>query len=385
MAAAKVLRRPKPGSAFSWYPTMMGIRQRQIDALNSQLTAKDPLLQKIQKKQPVRVSVTGGAGNIGYSLLFRIANGELLGPDQPVEISAVELPHAYQALQGVAMELEDCAFPLLEKLSITDNAEECFDGCEIALLVGSKPRGPGMERADLIRDNGVIFKETGQVLNKMAEKYCRVTVVGNPCNTNALIACQHAPDIPARNFTAMTRLDHDRAVGFLARKTMLPPNEVNHLAIWGNHSATMFPDLSDTLVHGVPWSELIGEFRAERYWRHEFLPKIQTRGARIIEVRGKSSAASAANACINHTRDWVLGAEQPDWLSMGVVSDGEWGVPAGLVFSYPVYCESGGYKIVTDEDHPNNDWHTRTEFKRYHIERNVQELLSERDMVADLL
>jgi len=384
--AAKVLRRPVPGSAFSWYPCAFGIRQKQIDALNSTLTQQDPLLQKIKKKQPVKVSVTGGAGNIGYSLLFRLANGELLGPDQPVEITAIELPHAFGALKGVAMELEDCAFPLLEKLNITDNVDEGFDGCEIALLVGSKPRGPGMERADLIRDNGAIFKETGQALNKFAEKHCRVTVVGNPCNTNALIACQHAPDIPARNFTAMTRLDHDRGIGFLARKTMLPPNEINHFAIWGNHSATMFPDLSDVHCHGVPASELIGEFRFERYWRHEVCPKIQTRGARIIEVRGKSSAASAANACINHTRDWVLGSEQPDWLSMGVVSDGQWNVPAGLVFSYPVYCTDGGYTVVTDEDHPNfRDWHTRSEFKLYNIEKNVQELLAERDMVADLL
>jgi len=361
--AAKVLRRPVPGSAFSWYPCAFGIRQKQIDALNSTLTQQDPLLQKIKKKQPVKVSVTGGAGNIGYSLLFRLANGELLGPDQPVEITAIELPHAFGALKGVAMELEDCAFPLLEKLNITDNVDEGFDGCEIALLVGSKPRGPGMERADLIRDNGAIFKETGQALNKFAEKHCRVTVVGNPCNTNALIACQHAPDIPARNFTAMTRLDHDRGIGFLARKTMLPPNEINHFAIWGNHSATMFPDLSDVHCHGVPASELIGEFRFERYWRHEVCPKIQTRGARIIEVRGKSSAASAANACINHTRDWVLGSEQPDWLSMGVVSDGQMECPSRFRIFLSFYCTDGGYTVFTDEDHPNfRNWDTRAEF-----------------------
>jgi len=353
--------------------------------LNTQITATDPLLKKLERKQPVRVSVTGGAGAIGYSLLFRIANGELLGPDQPVEITAVELPMAFKALQGVAMELEDCAFPLLEKLKITDDAEAAFDGCEIALLVGSKPRGPGMERGDLIRENGVIFKETGQNLNKFAEKYCRVTVVGNPCNTNALIACNNAPDIPARNFTAMTRLDHDRGVGFLAKKTCLPPNEINHFAVWGNHSATMFPDLSDTKIHGVPWTELLGEFRAERFWRNEFCPKIQQRGARIIEVRKKSSAASAANACLNHTRDWCLGNTQPDWLSMGVISDGQWNVPAGLVFSYPVYCKDGGYTIVTEDDHPNYDFHKWREFKAWQIEKNVEELMFERDCVSDLL
>lgn len=364
---------------------MFGIRQRQLDSLTSQLVATDPLVDKIQKKQPVRVTVTGPAGAIGYALLFRIANGELLGPDVPIQLNCLELPFAMKALQGVAMELEDCAFPLLDKVTCTDNPDEAFDGCEIALLVGSKPRGPGMERADLIRDNGAIFKATGECLNKFAEKYCRVTVVGNPCNTNALIACNNAPDIPARNFTAMTRLDHDRAVGFLSQKTTLPANEINRFAIWGNHSATMFPDLSNTTIHGTPWHELIGHFRCSRYWRNEFIPKVQKRGARIIEVRGKSSAASAANACMAHTRDWCLGTSQPDWLSMGVVSDGEHGVPAGLVFSYPVYCKGGAYQIVTDDDQPDHLFHVWRELKEYHIEQNVQELLAERDLVSDLL
>jgi len=385
MSAARVLRRPVPASAFAWYPSAFGIRQRQLDTLNAQLTSSDPLLQKIRSKQPVRVSVTGAAGAIGYALLFRIANGELLGPDVPIDLNMIELPMALKAAQGVAMELDDCAFPLLNSLKVTDNPDEGFDGCEIALLVGSKPRGPGMERADLIRDNGGIFKATGQTLNKFAEKYCRVTVVGNPCNTNALIACNNAPDIPARNFTAMTRLDHDRAVGFLAKKTMLPANEINRFAIWGNHSATMFPDLSNTQIHGVSWHELIGGFRSFRYWRNEFMPKIQQRGARIIEVRGKSSAASAANAAMAHTRDWCLGTPQPDWTSMAVVSDGEHGVPAGLVFSYPVWCKDGGYTIVTDDEQTDTQFHMWREFKDYHIERNVQELLAERDIVSDLL
>jgi len=383
--AAKLLRRPVPSTALKFYPSMLGIKQRQLDALNASVVASDPLLAKIKNKRPVRVTVTGGAGAIGYSLLFRLANGELLGPDVPVEITAVELPNALQALKGVAMELEDCAFPLLEKLNITDDGESCFDGCEIALLVGSKPRLKGMERADLIRDNGAIFQKTGQALNKFAEKYCRVTVVGNPCNTNALIACNNAPDLQARNFTAMTRLDHDRAVGFLAKKTMLPPNEVNHLAIWGNHSATMFADLSNCSMHGVPWHELVGEFRAERFWKNELQPKVQQRGARIIEARGKSSAASAANACLAHTRDWCLGTKTPDWLSMGVVSDGEHNVPAGLVFSYPVYCKEGGYTIATDDDQPLKDFWWWREFKYHQIEKNVQELMEEKDAVSDML
>lgn len=385
MAAARALRRPIPSTAFGWYPSMFGIKQRQLDSLTAEISATCPLVDKIQKKQPVRVAVTGGAGAIGYALLFRIANGELLGPDVPIHLTAVELPHAMKALQGVSMELDDCAFPLLEKLTITDNPDEGFAGAEIALLVGSKPRGPGMERADLIRDNGAIFQKTGQCLDKFAEKYCRTTVVGNPCNTNAMIACNNAPSLPARNFTAMTRLDHDRALGFLARKTMLPPNEVNRFAIWGNHSATMFPDVSNTSMHGVPWHELVGQFRCFRYWKNELMPKVQQRGARIIQVRGSSSAASAANACLAHTRDWCLGTPQPDWTSMGVVSDGEYGVPAGLVFSYPVYCREGVYQIVTEEDQPDIHYTQWLEFREFHIEQNVKELMAERDLVSDML
>lgn len=383
--ATKVLRRPVPSSAFSWYPSMFGIRQRQLDTLNAKLVNSDPLVKKIQNKQPVRVAVTGGAGAIGYALLFRIANGELLGPDVPVEISAVELPFAMNALRGVAMELEDCAFPLLSKLNITDDPEKGFEAADIALLVGSKPRGPGMERSDLIRENGVIFQKTGQTLNRVAERHCRTTVVGNPCNTNALIACNNAPDIPARNFTAMTRLDHDRAVGFLSKKTMMPVNEVNHFAIWGNHSATMFPDLSNCTIHGVPAHELVGEFRFQRFWQNEFIPKVQQRGAKIIQVRGSSSAASAANACIAHTRDWCLGTPIPDWQSMAVISDGEHGVPAGLCFSYPVRCVGGGYTVVTEDEQPVTHSKWWYQMKEYHIENNVQELLAERDVVSSLL
>lgn len=387
-ASGKVLRRPIPSTAYAWYPSVFGIKQRQLETLSATIAANDPLVQKIQQKKPIRVAVTGGAGAIGYALLFRLANGELLGPDVPVEISAIELPNALNALKGVAMEMDDCAFPLVKKMTCTDNPEEGFDGAEIALLVGSKPRGKGMERADLIRDNGVIFQKTGQTLNKVAEQYCRVTVVGNPCNTNALIACNNAPRLEAHNFTAMTRLDHDRALGFLARKTMLPPNEVNGFAVWGNHSASMFPDLSCTTMHGAPWWELIGEYRARRFWMNELMPKVQQRGARIIEVRGSSSAASAANACIAHTRDWCLGSPQPDWTSMAVVSDGQYGVPSGLVFSYPVYCKGGAYQIVTEDDKPgpnNMRWTQWQTLQEYHIEQNVQELLQERDIVSGLL
>jgi len=385
MSVARKLRVPSPSTSFPWYPSAFGIKQKQIDAVTAQLVSSDPLLANLKANKSIRVSVTGGAGAIGYALLFRIANGELFGPNVPVDITAIERPEAMGALRGVCMELEDCAFPLLDRLNITDKPEAGFDGCEVALLVGSSPRGPGMQRADLIRQNGVIFQSTGQTLNKVAEKYCRVTVVGNPCNTNALIACNNAPDIPARNFTAMTRLDHDRAVGFLAKKTVLPTNEVNHFCIWGNHSANMFPDLSNTSVHGVPWHELVGEFRAKRWWTNEFMPKIQQRGERIIAARGSSSAASAANGCINHTRDWCLGSTQRDWTSMAVVSDGEYGVPAGLVFSFPVYCENGGVNIVTDDEQPLKDFNWWRELKEYHIEKNVDELLKERDLVSDLL
>merc|ERR1719443_1372142 len=239
------------------------------------MTKSNPLLSKIRNKEPVRVAVTGAAGAIGYALLFRLCNGELLGPDVPLQISAIELPPAMDAMKGVAMEVEDCAFPLVKEFMYTDDPNKGFAGVDIALLVGSKPRGPGMERGDLIKDNGVIFKNLGQALNANAERHVRVTVVGNPCNTNALIACNNAPDIPARNFTAMTRLDHDRAVGFLAKKTMLPANEINRFAIWGNHSATMFPDLSNTQIHGVSWHELVGGFRSFRYWQNELMPKVQ--------------------------------------------------------------------------------------------------------------
>ena len=245
------------------------------------------------------------------------------------------------------MELRDCAFPMIEGINITDDPNEAFDGCEIGLMVGSKPRGPGQPRSELLRDNGQIFQKLGQIINKQASTNCRITVVGNPCNTNCLILANNCPDIPIKNFTAMTRLDHDRCVSILARKTQLPSNEINYVACWGNHSESMFVDTRCTQLHGSPFEEIIGEVRAERYYRNELIPKVQLRGKRIIDVRGSSSAASAANACLAHTRDWCLGTTQPDWVSMGIVSQGQYGVTPGLVFSYPVWCEKGSYRIVS--------------------------------------
>lgn len=371
------LRAPSSGG-LNWMPAVFGVRDHYARQQTMSKAAKNPLTAKIAQKQPVRVAITGPAGAIGYSLLFRVCNGELLGPDVPLQISCIELPHAMDAMKGVAMEVEDCAFPLVQSLTYTDDPNKGFDGADIALLVGSKPRGKGMERSDLIKDNGVIFQNLGKALNANAAGHCRTTVVGNPCNTNALIAANNAPDIPAENFTAMTRLDHDRGLGLLAQKTMLPPNEINKFCVWGNHSASMFPDTRHTTLHATPIKELIGFFRYDRFESNELLPKIQNRGARIIEVRGKSSAASAASACIAHTRDWCLGAEVPSWQSMGVISTGEHGIPPGLCFSMPVLNVGGEYETVTYPTAFN-------EIQQYWIEKNIQELEDERDVVSSLL
>jgi len=361
----------RSGSTSAW--RLLGIgKDKQLD------NDHDPLLQKIRSKQPVRVTVTGPAGAIGYSLLFRLANGELLGAGQPISLSCLELPQALNALKGAAMELEDCAFPNLTSVTVTDDPNQAFDGCEIALLVGSKPRGPGQERSDLLKENGRIFQKLGQVMNEKAAKYCRVTVVGNPCNTNCLILANNCPDLSWRNFTAMTRLDHDRGLAMIARKCMLPVTEVNYFAIWGNHSSTMFPDLDHVRIHGVPWRELVGYFRSERYWQNEFIPKVQQRGAQIISVRGSSSAASAANAALAHTRDWILGTPQCDWTSMAVLSHGEYGVPRGLIASFPVWCKQGSWEIAK---YPS----AFTAFQQYYIEQTIKELESERDMVSEML
>lgn len=365
-------------NSASLLPRVFGIRDKYLSRESENETASHPLLNKLKRKEGVRVTVTGAAGAIGYSLVYRICNGELLGNDIPIYLSLLELPQAMNALAGVAMELDDCAFPLLSELIITDDASHAFDGCEIALMVGSKPRQSGMERADLLRDNGHIFQTLGQVMNRVASRYCRTTVVGNPCNTNCMILANNAPDLPLSSFTAMTRLDHNRAVSILSRKTQLPVNEINYSCIWGNHSSTMLPDIENCTIHGVPWKELIGFQRADRFFTNEFMPKVQERGARIIAVRGSSSAASAANACLDHTRDWMLGSPQPDWTSMAVVSNGEYGVPHGLVFSYPVWCKNGALQIVS---YPTNI----NEFQQFHMEENIRELENEKDMVSSFL
>jgi len=374
---AAALRAPSDTSQ-PMMPDFFGLKDSAKRKATLSKVADDPLKQKLAKKEPIKVAITGPAGAIGYAMLFRLLNGEMLGPDQPLIIHAIELPQAMEALKGVEMEVEDCAFPLLKQFVATDSLEKGLDGVDVALLVGSKPRGPGMERSDLIMDNGVIFQKIGQALDQFAAKHCRVTVVGNPCNTNCMIAANNAPSLKVENFTAMTRLDHDRMVGMISQKTMLPCNEINKVGVWGNHSATMFPDIGNATVHGVPYHELIGNFRWPRYIQHEITPRIQQRGAEIIKARGASSAASAANAAMMHTRDWCLGTNGLDWVSMGVISGGEFGVPPGLCFSYPVFCVEGAYEIITPLM-PFGPW------EQYMMEQNIEELEKERDIVATLL
>ncbi len=321
---------------------------------------------------PVRVAVTGAAGQIGYSLLFRIASGSMLGPDQPVHLSLLEIPPAMGALEGVVMELDDCAFPLLAGVDTSDDPGTAFDGAQIALLVGSRPRTKGMERKDLLEANGAIFTVQGRALNDHAADDVRVLVVGNPANTNCLIAMNNAPDIPRERFTAMTRLDHNRAKAQLARRTGSAVSEVTRMTIWGNHSATQYPDVFHARVGGRPAAELV-----DRDWiESEFIPTVQQRGAAIIEARGASSAASAANAAVDHVRDWMLGTPADDWVSMAICSDGSYGVAEGLISSFPVTCADGGYEIVAGLD--------IDDFSRQRIDASVAELQSERDTVDAL-
>lgn len=321
---------------------------------------------------PVTVTVTGAAGQIGYALLFRIASGAMLGPDVPIRLNLLEIPQATQAAEGTVLELMDCAFPLVAGLEVFDNPVKAFDGANIAMLVGARPRGPGMERADLLSANGGIFSVQGRALNAGAAPDLKAVVVGNPANTNALIAASHAPDIPASRFTALTRLDHDRAVAQLAAKTGYPVSHIQKVAIWGNHSATQYPDISHATAGGVPASSLV----AESWVAEEFIPRVAKRGAEIISVRGGSSAASAANAAIEHMRLWVHGTPEGDWTSMAVPSDGSYGVPEGLVSSFPVTTADGSYSIVQGLD--------ISEFSRARIDASVAELQSERDAVAEL-
>jgi malate dehydrogenase len=318
---------------------------------------------------PVRVTVTGAAGQIGYSILFRIASGQLLGPDQPVDLRLLEIPQAMGALEGVAMELIDCAFPLLSGLDLHDSADEAFDGVNIALLVGSRPRTKGMERAELLSENGKIFTVQGKALNDNAAPDVKVLVVGNPANTNCLIAMNHAQDIPRERFTAMLRLDHNRAVAQLANKLAVPVTDITQMGVWGNHSPTMYPDLFHAQVRGERAVDVVDDME---WLENEFLPRVGKRGAEIIEARGSSSAASAAAAAIGHVNDWVTG--NVDWVSMGVPSDGSYGIPEGLICGVPCICTDGRYEVVQDLEHDD--------FSRAKIDASVAELTSERDTVA---
>ena len=323
--------------------------------------------------QPVRVAITGAAGQIGYSLTFRIASGQMLGPDQPVSLHLLEITPALGALEGVVMELRDCAFPLLHDIVTTDKAEEAFSGADFALLVGARPRGPGMERKDLLSANAAIFSVQGKALNDHANSDVRVLVVGNPANTNALIASSNAPDLDPRQFTAMTRLDHNRAISQLAAKTDTHPTEIRRMTIWGNHSATQYPDLTHATIGGNPAKDQV----EEGWVRETFIPTVQKRGAEIIKARGASSAASAASAAIDHIHTWVKGTAEGDWVSMAIPSNGSYGVREGVYYSFPVTCEGGSYEIVQGlEIDP---------FSRDKMNATEEELFEERDGVAELL
>jgi malate dehydrogenase len=324
-------------------------------------------------KTPVTVTVTGAAGQIGYALLFRIASGQLLGADTPVRLRLLEITPALKAAEGTAMELTDGAYPLLAGIDITDSAKEAFDGANVALLVGARPRTAGMERGDLLSANGGIFKPQGEAINAGAASDIRVLVVGNPANTNALIASSHAPDVPASRFTAMTRLDQNRALGQLALKAGVGVSEVEKVTIWGNHSATQYPDWSNATISGKPAAEVIGD---DSWLVDTFIPTVAKRGAAIIEARGASSAASAASAAIDHVYDWVNGTAPGGWTSAAIASDGSYGVPEGLISSFPVTSTGGDWQIVQGLE--------ISDFSRARIDASVQELTEERDAVREL-
>jgi malate dehydrogenase len=324
-------------------------------------------------KNPVRVTITGAAGQIGYQLAFRIASGQMLGADQPVILQLLEIPPALPALEGVAMELDDCAFSTLAGLVATDDANVAFAGSDYALLVGARPRGPGMERKDLLEANAQIFSVQGKAINDHANGDVRVLVVGNPANTNALIASSNAPDVDPSRFTAMTRLDHNRAIAQLAAKTGTHVTDIRQMTIWGNHSATQYPDIHHAMVKGSAASDLVDE----AWLADEFIPTVQQRGAAIINARGASSAASAASAAIDHVRDWALGTADGDWVSMGIPADGSYGIAEGIVYSYPVRCAGGEYEIVQDLD--IND------FSRERMAATEGELREERAAIESLL
>ena len=321
---------------------------------------------------PVNVTVTGAAGQIGYAIRFRIASGQLLGPDTQVHLKLLEIPQAVKAAEGTAMELDDCAFPLLAGIDIHDDPKQAFDGCNVGLLVGARPRGPGMERADLLEANGGIFKPQGEAINAGAADDVRILVVGNPANTNALIAQANAPDVPASRFHAMTRLDHNRAIAQLAQKTGVTVGDVTNMTIWGNHSTTQYPDLFHAKVKGQPAIELVDQ----TWYADEYIPTVAKRGAAIIDARGASSAASAANAAIDHMHDWVLGTPDGDWVSMSIPSDGSYGVPEGIISSFPCTCAGGDFQIVQGLE--------IDDFSRARIDASAAELVEERQAVSEL-
>ncbi len=323
--------------------------------------------------RPVRVAITGAAGQIGYQLCFRIAAGDMLGPDQPIILQLLEITPALGALEGVVMELRDAAFPLLMDIVATDDAETAFQDTDYALLVGARPRGPGMERKDLISANGKIFGPQGAAMNKVASRDIKVLVVGNPANTNALIARAAAPDLDPRNFTAMTRLDHNRSLAQLADKTGIHSSNITNMLVWGNHSSTQYPDIRFAKVDGKSANDLVGQ----DWYRDTFIPDVQQRGAAIIKARGASSAASAAAAAIDHIRSWALGTPEGDWVSMSVPADGSYGIESGIIYSYPCVCENGDYHIVQGLD--------IDEFSRERMDATDAELREERAAVEDLL
>ncbi|MCP2335484.1 malate dehydrogenase [Actinomadura rupiterrae] len=324
-------------------------------------------------RTPVSVTVTGAAGQIGYALLFRIASGHLLGADVPVKLRLLEIPQAVKAAEGTAMELDDCAFPLLSGIDIFDDAEKAFEGANVALLVGARPRTKGMERGDLLEANGGIFGPQGRAINAGAADDVKVLVVGNPANTNALIAQQNAPDVPAERFTAMTRLDHNRALAQLSKKAGVAVTDIKKMTIWGNHSATQYPDLFHAEIGGKSAAEVVGD---QNWLENDFIPTVAKRGAAIIEARGASSAASAASAALDHVNTWVNGTADGDWTSMAVVSDGSYGVPEGLISSFPVTTKDGKWEIVQGLE--------IDDFSRGRIDASVNELAEERDAVRKL-
>jgi malate dehydrogenase len=324
-------------------------------------------------KKPVTITITGAAGNIGYALAFRVASGQMLGADQPINLNLLEIPAAGAAVQGVVMELNDCAFATLNKVTATSDADVAFKDCNFAMLVGARPRGPGMERKDLLLENAKIFSAQGKALDTHASRDVRVLVVGNPANTNSLIAQRNAPSLPRNRFTAMTRLDHNRGLAQLTEKSGAPIAQVKKVIIWGNHSATQYPDLHHATVGGKPALSLVDP----GWFKDSFIPTVQQRGAAIIKARGTSSAASAAAAAIDHVHDWMLGTPSGDWVSMAVPSDGSYGIPEGVIYSYPVTCKSGEYGIVQGLD--------INEFSRGKMQATHRELLEEREGVKDLI